>query len=168
MHIIQRYPTHDPETPTHNPETPTHTQILSIHNHIYRHFSVSLSLSHINTQSPTHIAPARYILSYIYAISRFIPCGPLRHIHTHMHHLDMLHYHLETSANSHIHIHPNIFNFHTYCPGAFPHTLHWPDTPNVLILSTPPRCTHIPNSYFLPSNVPQTLSSTHLIRLYTY
>lgn len=149
LHIIQRHPL------THKsyPYTPT---------------LLCLSLSHINTQSPTHTAPARYILSYVYTISRFIPCGPLRHIHTHMHHLDMLHYHLETSENSHTHIHPNIFNFHTYCPGALAQTLHWPDTPNVLILSTPPRCTHIPNSHFLPNSVPQTLSSTYLIRLYTY
>ena len=74
-----------------------------------------------------------------------------------MHHLGMLHYHLETSANSHTHSHPSISNFHTYCPGALPQTLYWPDTPNVLILSTPPRCTHIPNSHFLPNSVPQTL-----------
>lgn len=165
-HLTQIHPNaHNPETPTHNPETPTHTQILSI----YTHTSLSISLTHKHTEPHSHSPSQIHPLIHI----RNIQIHPLWTTKTHSHPHASSRYAPLPSRNvckfTHTHPPKYIQLSHILCvPGALPHTLHWPDTPNVLILSTPPRCTHIPNSYFLPSNVPQTLSSTHLIRLYTY
>lgn len=77
MHIIQRHPTHDPETPTHNPETPTHTQILSI----YTHTSLSISLTHKHTEPHSHSPSQIHPLIHI----RNIQIHPLWTTKTHSH-----------------------------------------------------------------------------------
>lgn len=149
----------------HNPEIPTHTQILSTHTHTFScSFSVSfclslclsLSLMNTNTGPLTQPQPDTSTLSYIHTTSSFIPCGPLRYTHTHIHHLDTLHYHLDIFAFTH-----RSHTFQCY-PGAPLQTpliryIQWPHPLHTTQMHPHSKLT------LLTQNAPQTLSFIHPI-----